>query len=152
MLPRMATVAASIEGLDRARKDQPTVSSDGTALQARIVGVDFSREMLRLGLAPARLKAFVLNLDNGPDTSQAREFLSHLGLSVFLEEIGPFRTTRFAVQDALRMHRQTSLSDHLEIETYTWDVLPARLKIDLIESIAREYDWVLECLRTKQSS
>ncbi len=43
--------------------------------------------MLRLGLSPARLKAFVLNLDNGPDTSQARAFLSQLGLSVFLEEI-----------------------------------------------------------------
>jgi len=36
--------------------------------------------MLSLGLSPARLKAFVLNLDNGPDTSQARAFLSQLGL------------------------------------------------------------------------
>ena len=43
MLPRMATVAAGIEGLDRAAKDQPTVSSDGTALQERIVGVDVRR-------------------------------------------------------------------------------------------------------------
>ena len=40
MLPRMATVAAGIEGLDRARKDQPTVSSDGTDLQERIAGVE----------------------------------------------------------------------------------------------------------------
>jgi hypothetical protein len=46
----------------------------------------------------------------------------------------------------------TGVTHHLEIETYTWDVLPARLKIDLIESIAREYEWVLGCLRTKQSS
>ena len=33
---------------------------------------------------------------------------------------------------------------HLEIETYTWDVLPPGLKMDLLESIGREYDWVLE--------
>lgn len=43
--------------------------------------------MLRLGLAPARLKAFVLNLGGGPDAAQAREFLSATGLSMFLEEI-----------------------------------------------------------------
>ena len=43
--------------------------------------------MLRLGLSPARLKAFVLNLGDGPDVRQAREFLSAVGLSLFLEEI-----------------------------------------------------------------
>ena len=43
--------------------------------------------MLRLGLAPARLKAFVLNLGDGPDVEQARAFLSEVGLSIFLEEI-----------------------------------------------------------------
>jgi asparagine synthase (glutamine-hydrolysing) len=42
--------------------------------------------MLRLGLSPARLKAFVLNAD-GPDVEQARAFLSAVGLSLFLEEI-----------------------------------------------------------------
>jgi asparagine synthase (glutamine-hydrolysing) len=43
--------------------------------------------MLRLGLSPTRLKAFVLNLGAGPDVDQARAFLSATGLSLFLEEI-----------------------------------------------------------------
>ena len=43
--------------------------------------------MLRLGLAPARLKAFVLNLGGGPDVDQARAFLDDVGLSLFLEEM-----------------------------------------------------------------
>jgi asparagine synthase (glutamine-hydrolysing) len=43
--------------------------------------------MRRLGLSPARLKAFVLNLGAGPDVDQAREFLRRLGLEIFLEEI-----------------------------------------------------------------
>jgi asparagine synthase (glutamine-hydrolysing) len=43
--------------------------------------------MLRLGLSPARLKAFVLNLGGGPDVAQAREFLAATGLSIFLEEV-----------------------------------------------------------------
>jgi asparagine synthase (glutamine-hydrolysing) len=43
--------------------------------------------MLQLGLSPARLKAFVLNLGGGPDVDQARQFLGRLGLTLFLEEI-----------------------------------------------------------------
>ena len=40
-----------------------------------------------LGMSPARLKAFVLDLGDGPDLLQARTFLERLGLSMFLEEI-----------------------------------------------------------------
>jgi asparagine synthase (glutamine-hydrolysing) len=43
--------------------------------------------MLKLGLSPVRLKAFVLNLGAGRDVEQARAFLAALGLSLFLEEI-----------------------------------------------------------------
>jgi asparagine synthase (glutamine-hydrolysing) len=43
--------------------------------------------MLRLGLSPARLKAFVLSVGGGADVEQARAFLSALGLSLLLEEI-----------------------------------------------------------------
>jgi len=45
MLPCMATVPAGIEGLDQARKDQATVSSDGTSLQERISGVELRRAL-----------------------------------------------------------------------------------------------------------
>jgi len=40
--------------------------------------------------------------------------------------------------------RRQRFTRHLEIETYTWDVLPAGLKVNLLESIAREYEWVLQ--------
>ena len=37
----------------------------------------------------------------------------------------------------------TPLSDHLEIETYTWDVLPAHLKTgDITEYVSRELEWM----------
>jgi asparagine synthase (glutamine-hydrolysing) len=41
----------------------------------------------KLGLSPARLKAFTLNLGEGPDIAQARQFLSATGLGLFLEEM-----------------------------------------------------------------
>src|ERR1700760_1275541 len=43
--------------------------------------------MLKLGMDPSRLKAFVLDVGNGPDASQARAFLDSLGLGLFLEPI-----------------------------------------------------------------
>lgn len=43
--------------------------------------------MRRLGMSPARLKAFTLDFGNGPDVGQARDFLERLGLGLFLETI-----------------------------------------------------------------
>jgi asparagine synthase (glutamine-hydrolysing) len=39
--------------------------------------------MRKLGMSPTRLKAFTLNLGDGPDLQQAREFLSSLQLELF---------------------------------------------------------------------
>jgi asparagine synthase (glutamine-hydrolysing) len=41
----------------------------------------------KLGMNPSRLKAFVLDLGDGPDVAQARAFLESLGLGLFLEAI-----------------------------------------------------------------
>jgi len=41
----------------------------------------------KLGMNPARLKAFTLDLGNGPDLQQARAFLKQLDLELFLEPI-----------------------------------------------------------------
>jgi asparagine synthase (glutamine-hydrolysing) len=43
--------------------------------------------MRKLGMNPGRLKAFVLNLGDGPDLSQARTFLHSLDLGLFLEPV-----------------------------------------------------------------
>jgi asparagine synthase (glutamine-hydrolysing) len=41
----------------------------------------------RLGMNPGRLKAFTLNIGDGPDLKQAREFLDRLGLGLFHEPV-----------------------------------------------------------------
>ena len=49
----------------------------------------------------------------------------------------------FAIEDALRFHKQKPLSRHLEVETYTWDMLPDKLKTgDIVDYVCRELDWV----------
>ena len=76
--------------------------------------------------------------DPGP-----REWRTHFHVPVFLDDLGSFRTTRFAIEDALRFHKQKPLSRQLEIETYTWDVLPDNLKTgDIVDYVCRELEWV----------
>ena len=43
--------------------------------------------LLKLGISPARLKAFTLSVAGGPDLDQAKSFLDRLGLGLFLEPI-----------------------------------------------------------------
>jgi hypothetical protein len=77
--------------------------------------------------------------DPGP-----REWRTHFHVPVFLTDLGGgFGTTRFALEQALAVHKQTPLSPHLEIETYTWDVLPDHLKTgDIVDYVCRELEWV----------
>jgi hypothetical protein len=76
--------------------------------------------------------------DPGP-----REWRIHFHVPVFLEDLGAFRTTRFALEEALAVHKATPLSRQLEIETYTWDVLPDHLKTgDIVDYVCREIEWV----------
>lgn len=93
-----------------------------------------------------------LNLSDAIASWQAnpggqREWRTHFHVPVFLDEIGGFRTTRVNIEAALEMHARTPLSDHLEIETYTWDVLPDNLKTgDIDEYVSREIEWVRDTL------
>lgn len=76
--------------------------------------------------------------DPGP-----REWRIHFHVPVFLEDLGAFRTTRFALEEALKFHKEKPLSRQLEIETYTWDVLPDHLKTgDIVDYVCREIEWV----------
>jgi hypothetical protein len=77
--------------------------------------------------------------DPGP-----REWRTHFHVPVFLDNLGgAFGTTRFALEAALKMHKEKPLSGQLEIETYTWDVLPDHLKTgDIVDYVCREIEWV----------
>jgi hypothetical protein len=93
-----------------------------------------------------------LNVDDAiaafeKDPSGAREWRTHIHVPVFLDDLGQFRTTRFAIAEALAFHKRTPLSRQLEIETYTWDMLPDSLKTgDIVDYVCRELEWVRDQL------
>ena len=72
-----------------------------------------------------------------------KEWRIHFHVPLFTDTYDRFESTQAYVRDVLQAMVRTKGTTHLEIETYTWDVLPAGLKQDLLDSIAREYEWVL---------
>jgi len=95
-------------------------------------------------------------LTHYPDLPQALEQLSnpgkkewrtHFHVPVFLKEYGLLESTQDDIVAILKIARQHHLTSHLEVETYTWEVLPADLKLDLSASIERELKWVMEQMR-----
>ena len=81
------------------------------------------------------------------------EWRTHFHVPVFLDDLGLFRTTQFAIRDALAVHAAAPVSDQLEIETYTWDVLPDHLKdTDITACVIRELEWVAATLRQSAPS
>jgi sugar phosphate isomerase/epimerase len=67
----------------------------------------------------------------------------HFHVPVFRADLGPLRGTQPFLRDLLARLRVQAVSPHLEVETYTWDVLPAEHRRDgVLADIARELTWV----------
>jgi hypothetical protein len=75
------------------------------------------------------------------------EWRVHFHVPIFLSVLEHFSTTQDFLREVLALHREEPISPHLEVETYTWDVLPAAYRTtSLSAAIARELNWVREQL------
>jgi hypothetical protein len=72
------------------------------------------------------------------------EWRVHCHVPIFLERAGTFHSTQPTLEAALGCIRAGFVAPHLEVETYTWDVLPPQFRdCSRAEAIARELAWVL---------
>jgi hypothetical protein len=70
---------------------------------------------------------------------------------VFHAELGAFSSTQEDLRELLVL--ATELSPHLEVETYTFDVLPPALRDrPVVEAIAAELEWVQGALAQRRES
>ena len=81
-----------------------------------------------------------------PDTTEWR---SHFHVPVFLEDLGTLQSTQSDIRDVLAIQQANPVTRHLEVETYTWGVLPPELQLPIADSISRELRWVLEEMETR---
>jgi len=77
----------------------------------------------------------------------ADEWRIHFHVPIFRAALGRFAGTQPFLAAVLAAHARVPLTTHLEVETYTWDVLPAEFRGEPVDdAIARELNWVLEQL------
>ncbi len=89
------------------------------------------------------LERFVDLPDALAHAGRADDWRVHFHVPLFLEHLGALATTQPFVAAFLAALRANPVCDQLEVETYTWDVLPAEHRtLDVAEAIARELDWV----------
>ncbi len=74
------------------------------------------------------------------------EWRAHFHVPVFNEDLGLLQSTQSDIITVLNVQKATPFTNHMEVETYTWEVLPDILKAPLNLSIIRELNWVKNTL------
>lgn len=130
------------------------------ALKAELPQDPEQREGLRKALTPFVESTYLHqvvekdsrgNLTHFPDLPQALENLNysksgqwrtHFHVPVFLSSYGQLQSTQEDIIEVLDYLNKEKLTTHLEVETYTWEVLPKDIQLDIVDSIVRELKWV----------
>ena len=73
---------------------------------------------------------------------QVEEWRAHFHVPVFLADLGLLKSTQFDITEVLGIQGLEPFTNHLEVETYTWEVLPDPMKAPIDQSISRELNWV----------
>jgi sugar phosphate isomerase/epimerase len=77
------------------------------------------------------------------------EWRVHFHVPLFRERLGRFESTQDFLRALLARQARDPISSQLEVETYTWDVLPEEYRREPVaEAIARELRWVRDALGT----
>lgn len=93
---------------------------------------------------PAALAAALTPASAAPPDAEWRV---HFHVPLFLAGGGELGSTAGLLTEAFRERLVAGVTEHLEIETYTFDVLPPALRAaDVAESVAREVRWVMDTL------
>ena len=92
-------------------------------------------ELLRFPDLPEALAAF--NDDHA-------EWRSHFHVPLFVSDYGVLKSTQDDIREVLQLQAERRFTNQLEVETYTWGVLPDDLKLGLVDSIEREMKWVIK--------
>jgi hypothetical protein len=84
-----------------------------------------------------------------PENQEEEEWRIHFHVPVFLSDYGSIASTQGDILDVFAWLGDHQVTNHLEVETYTWEVLPEDINLDLTGSIVRELQWVKENLPIK---
>lgn len=121
---------------------RPVANSAGRNALARFADATYLHQVVEQ--REGKLSRFV-DLPDALSTAGCTdcEWRIHFHVPVFLASMGELDTTQRELIEAIDVIKQRDEAACLEVETYTWDVLPAEYKtVDLHTAIARELAWV----------
>jgi len=107
-------------------------------LKHQVIAMQNTSVLLRYPDLPEALKDA-----NNPAVTEWR---AHFHVPLFIDNFGALQSTQEDIKEVIAIHRKQPFTAHLEVETYTWEVLPDALKLPLSESIIRELEWVIDLL------
>lgn len=102
----------------------------------QVVGRDIDNQKIQYNDLPAAIEQF--------QHLKFQEWRSHFHVPVFLDKYDQLESTREDILKVFELNKNRRITTHLEVETYTWEVLPEKLQVGLATSITRELDWVLK--------
>ena len=78
-----------------------------------------------------------------PQTNDSREWRIHFHIPLHSRPTPVFNNTSDHIAGVLQeLKEHPKLCQHLEMETYTWEVMPSEMKNrDVVDQLASEYDW-----------
>lgn len=122
--------------------DRPADNADGRAALRRFVEPRYLHQTMARAPSGEVVRAVDLDdalIDAAPaGFRESPAWRVHFHVPVDAERIGPLATTRQDLRDALGAVARLCYAPHLEVETYTWDVMPGRQSVDLVEALTRE--------------
>ncbi len=102
--------------------------------------VDFSEDLVELLRTSGTAEIAAVDL-------RAVEWRIHFHVPLFVKRFGLLRTTQAATRECLQLLIENRGTEHFEVETYAWNVLPDwHEKPDLATGIAEELTWAAQQL------
>jgi len=102
----------------------------------QVVALKNDATVLRYRDLPSALQDF--------DHANVEQWRAHFHVPISIQEIGLLESTQSDIIEVLRLQKENPFTDHLEVETYTWEVLPEQLKLPITQSISKELQWVID--------
>lgn len=133
------------------------ISSALKCSKSDTVSIQQQKESLQQFNEPTYLHQSIVQLQNNkllhfPDLKEGinamehpdfKEIRTHFHVPIFTEKFDFLDSTQNEIIEALTIWKEKPFTQHLEIETYTWGVLPKKLQTDITSSIIREFNWLL---------
>ena len=126
-----------------------TPTADARARLARFADAQFLHQVVTR--SPSGELTRFLDLEEAlAQATSTNEWRVHFHTPLFADPSPPLASTRDVLEHILAVHRRAPLCRHLEVETYTWSILPAEenafAAAHIAEGISKELEWVLERL------